>query len=85
MSTGYAIMLRSDTPEELLSILDGYLRQKDSLNFILTRSIDIGMHFMDLEIVRNKDDNPWKLSIPTYVVMAIADLESEVSKFGFGP
>lgn len=85
MSKGYAILLRSDTPEDLLSILDGYIRQKDSLNYILSRSIDIGMHFMDLEVVRNRDDSPWKLSIPTHVVIAVADLESEISKFGFGP
>ena len=85
MSKGYAILLRSDTPEDLLSILDGYIRQKDSLKYILSKSIDIGIHFIDLEVIRSKDDNPWKLSIPTHVVVAIADLESEPSKFGFGP
>lgn len=85
MPRGYAILIRSDTSDDLLKILDGFVREKDSLKYILSKSIDVGGHFTALEVIKDKNDIPWKISIPTHIVIAIAEIESESARFGFMP
>ena len=85
MSSGYAILLSRDTATDFLIILDGYIREKDTLKFVLSKSIDIGNQFTSLEIIRDKMDSPWRISIPNYTIIAITELDPKSPKFGFMP
>ena len=85
MPIGYAIILHSEATEELLRIFDGYVREKNTLKYILSNSIDIGNQFTTLELVKDKNDIAWKVSIPNHSIIAIAELGSVKSKFGFAP
>lgn len=85
MPKAYAVLFRSDTQDELFKILDGYLRQKDSLKYVLSKSIDVGNQFTTLEVIKDKNDTPWKISIPTHNAIAIVEIESESARFGFMP
>ena len=83
MINGYAIILHGDTTPDLLAILSGYVRKKDSLKYILSRSIEIGHQFTALEVIRDKNDSSWKISIPTHAIVAIVELDAGELNFGF--
>jgi hypothetical protein len=80
----YAVVLHSQSPPELLALVEDYLHVHDSrMKFLLCSNIEPVGTFLHCELVQNETRKLWCIQIPISFVVAIADLSKGQSPPGF--
>lgn len=82
MTKDCVCVLDPNAPTLILEMLAGYIGKVGNLHFVLCASIDYGAFFVELGLVKRKQDNPWLVAIPHQYILAIAD-RGEDAPIGF--
>ena len=82
--TLHAVVLDSQSPPELLTLVKDYLKTHDpSMKFLLCTSIVPVGPFLQCELVQNDSRKLWRIQIPLRYVVATAELSPDHPSFGF--
>jgi hypothetical protein len=80
----YAVILQASLPKELLSVLDEYLMPPaGGLLYVIAAQVSPGPYFVELEMLRTRDREPWLVQIPLGYVLAIAQMSEPTAGPGF--